>query len=299
MSLSDIGIGSTVKRGRRKSGGRYRFDARVKSGGKKKGRNSGSDRVYQLGAVLLLLFVLAGLGAVLFAGFIFMRGLLFTDNERFRIEKIEIIDGQVKTKEMIREYLAYEGIDTGTNLFSFNLREFEERYLKRNPLVKRISMTRILPDTLKVAIQERDPLVRLGQRNTLVADSDGFVFRLSSRLHRLPVIIGCKDPELHPGGFVHGAAERAVEVLAFCDNPRVGVRIVGIDISSKDYLLMHIYTKYGIKKAPLTWKNMEKGIAHSEGSLKTKLKRLRQTITSDRGRHEVYDATYPGSVYTR
>jgi len=71
MSLSDIGIGSTVKRGRRKSGGRYRFDARVKSGGKKKGRNSGSDRVYQLGAVLLLLFVLAGLGAVLFAGFVF------------------------------------------------------------------------------------------------------------------------------------------------------------------------------------------------------------------------------------
>ena len=298
MYLSDIGIGATVKRGtRRKSRRRrYKIDARI--GGKRK-RSVGPERMHQVWAVLLLLFVLVALGVVLYAGFNFLRRVLFAENDRFRITKIEIVDGQVKTKEMIREYLAYEGIDVGKNLFGFDLDRFEKDYLKRNPLVKSIELTRVMPGTLQVAIRERDPLVRLGQRGTLVADSDGFVFRLSSRLHRLPVIIGRKDPQLHPGGYVRGLARRAVEVLAFCDNPRVGVRVVGIDISNNEYLLMHIYTKYGIKKAMFTWKNMDKGIDISSPSLGLKLARLKQTITSDRGRHDLYDATYSGRIYTR
>jgi cell division septal protein FtsQ len=214
------------------------MDSRMTSKKRKAGQNS--IRMYRVGAIALLLFVVAGLFMALFAGAVFARDVLFINNDRFLIKTIEVVDGQIKTEEMIREYLSYEGIDIGTNLFSFDLSDFEKMYLERNPLIRMVQVTRLLPDTLKVVIQERDPLVRLGQRGTLVADSEGFVFRLSSKLHRLPVIIGCKDPQLAPGTYVREMTMCAVEVLAFCDNPRVGVRVVGIDVGNRDYLLLHV-----------------------------------------------------------
>ncbi len=287
------------KRGRKRTApkGRYRMDSRMTSRKRKKGQDS--QRMYRVGAIALLLFVVVGLVAALFAGVVFARDVLFVNNDRFLIKNIEVVDGQIKTEEMIREYLAYEGIDIGANLFSFDLSGFEEVYLERNPLVKMVQVTRLLPDTLRVVIQERDPLVRLGQRGTLVADSDGFVFRLSSKLHRLPVIMGCKDPELAPGAYVRGKTMRAVEVLAFCDNPRVGIRVVGINIGNSDYLLMHVLTPNGIKEAPLTWQDMDGGTLESCKNLQLRLNRLKQSIKNDRGNHSRYDATFPGRIHVR
>jgi hypothetical protein len=122
---------------------------------------------------------------------------------------------------------------------------------------------------------------------------------MSSKLHQLPVIIGCKDPELKPGKYVKGMTRRAVELLSFCDNPRVGIRIVGIDVSNRDYLLMHIFTPNGIKQAPITWDGMDRGLDKSADKLEDKLDLLKRAVRSDRGRHSVYDATYSDRIYTR
>jgi hypothetical protein len=113
------------------------------------------------------------------------------------------------------------------------------------------------------------------------------------------VIIGCKDPELAPGLYVKDMAMRAVELLAFCDNPRVGIKVVGVDISNPDYLLMHIYTPNGIKEVPIIWDDMDKGIAESKDNLSSKLGLLKQTVKNDRGKHNRYDATYPGRIHAR
>ena len=281
------------KQGRRRSASRkeYRMNARVKKGD--------SRKLYRFGAVLLLLAVVVGLVAAIVAGLVFSRDQLFSRNDRFMIRKIEIVDGQIKTEEMIREYLSYMGIIVGSNLFAFDIGDFEALYLKRNPLVNMIQVTRQLPDTLAVAIRERDPLVRMGQRGSLVADSEGFVFRLSSNLHRLPVIIGCKDPELAPGGYVRGLAKAAITVLALCDNPRVGMRIVGVDVSKSEYLLIHFLTSAGIKEAWLTWENMGSGTKNSKQDLLVRLGRLKQAAKNDRGQHNLFDATLPGRISVR
>jgi hypothetical protein len=255
--------------------------------------------MYQVGAMVLLVSVAVGCLGAVYAGVLFARDSLFARNDRFQIRTIEIIDGQIKTEDMIREYLAYEGIDVGANLFGFDIEEFETLYLERNPLVRMIQVTRQFPDKLKVAIRERDPLVRLGQRGSLVADSEGFVFRLSSNLHRLPVIIGCKDPQLEPGRIVRGNTMAAVEVLAVCDNPQIGLRAVGVDVSKSDYLLMHILTPDGIKEARIAWDGMGSGTTDSRRDLLLQLSRLKQVIQTDRGRHGLYDATLPGRVYVR
>ena len=294
MFFDEVNGGRQRGKGRRRSTSarnRYRVEARVK-------RND-SRKMYRIGAIVLLISVVLGFVAAAFAGLLYTRDLLFARNDRFVIRNIEILDGQIKTEGMIREYLTYEGISVGSNLFCFDIDDFEALYLKRNPLVKTIHVTRQFPDTLKVAIRERDPLVRLGQRGSLVADSEGFVFRLSSNLHRLPVIIGCKDPKLEPGGFVRGSARAAVEVLTVCDNPRVGLRVVGVDVSKADYLLMHILTPDGIKEARLAWEGMGSGQPEARRDLLLRLSRLKQAAKNDRGRHGQYDATLPGRVYVR
>ncbi len=293
MFFNDTEAGKRGGKGRRKSRprNRYRVDARVKGGD--------SRKLYRVGAIILLMAVIVGFLVAAFAGILFARDLLFARNDRFVIRNIEIVDGQIKTEDMIREYLAYEGITVGTNLFAFDINDFEVLYLKRNPLVKMIQLKRKFPDTLKVAIRERDPLVRLGQRGSLVADSEGFVFRLSSNLHRLPVIIGCKEPDLETGEYVQGASRAAVELLAICDNPRVGLRVVGVDVSKSDYLLVHFVMSDGIKEARLAWDGMGSGTPEAGQDLLVRLGRLKQAALNDRGRHGLFDATLPGRVYVR
>jgi hypothetical protein len=92
---------------------------------------------------------------------------------------------------------------------------------------------------------------------------------------------------------------RAVELLEYSDNPRDGIKVVGVDISNHDYLLMHIYTPNGIKEVPIIWDDMDKGIAESKDNLSSKLGLLKQTVKNDRGKHNRYDATYPGRIHAR
>lgn len=254
---------------------------------------------YQFGAVMFLITTLCGLVLVAVAGTRFLHRTLFSENERFRIQTIEITAGRIKTAPMIREYLAYVGITAGTNLFDFNIRDLVRLYLERNPLVKQMVVRRRLPGTLVVEIRERDPLVRLGQRGTLVADHEGFVFRLGSDLHSLPVIIGDKNAELTPGGTVEGMSRSAIEVLSACDNPRVGLKIVGVDVSRDDYLRVHLLTADGIKETKLSWIGMGKHSELSHQNLLQRLSEVRQVALQDRGGHTEYDATIPGRVYAR
>ena len=88
-------------------------------------------------------------------------------------------------------------------------------------------------------------------------------------------------------------------MLTVCDNPRVGLRVVGVDVSKADYLLMHILTPDGIKEARLAWEGMGSGRSEARRDLLLRLGRLKQVAKNDRGRHGQYDATLPGRVYVR
>jgi len=281
------------------SGGSGRRQRSVQLGARVRKKGTGGNGWYRFGAVAFLALTLCGLILVAIAGTRFLYRSLLSDNDRFRIQTIEIAPGRIKTEPMIREYLAYVGITAGTNLFEFNIRKLVELYLERNPLVRQMHVRRRLPGTLVVEIRERDPLVRLGQRGNLVADREGFVFRLSSDLHRLPVIIGDKDAELAPGRTVQGMSRAAVDVLSACDNPRVGLRLVGVDVSRDDYLRVHLLTPDGIKEAKLNWEGMGRRTATSRANLLQRLSEVRQVAQQDRAGHTEYDATIPGRVYAR
>ncbi len=271
---------------------RYTFNSRT--------RKQNKGLMYRLGAILMLLIVLVGLFFALRVGVNFTWNLLFARNNRFKIQNIEIVGGRFKTEAMIREYFAYEGVAEGTNLFAFSIRDFRNAYLERNPLVKSIFIRRSLPDTLKITVREREPLVRLGQRGTLVVDNNGFVFRLSSNLHRLPVIIGSKDPLLKPGTFVRGRTVAALNVLSLCDKAAMGLRVVGIDIRNQDYLLLHVLTESGsMTEARLTWDGMDSGKIELQPDLLVQLNGLKSAARNNAGCHAILDVTFPDKIIAR
>lgn len=272
----------------------------VQLGARVRRKDTGGKHWYQVGAVAFLVLTLCGVILVAVAGSRFLYRSLLSENDRFRIQTIEITPGRIKTETMIREYLAYVDITAGSNLFAFNIRKLVALYLERNPLVRQMHVRRRLPGTLEVEIRERDPLVRLGQRGNLVADRDGYVFRLSSDLHRLPVIIGDKDAELAPGRDVMGMSRVAIDVLAACDNPLMGIRLVGVDVSRSDYLRLHMLTADGIKEVKLSWEGMGKRTATAYANMRQRLSEVRQTVERDRAAHSEYDATIlPGRVHAR
>jgi len=263
-------------------------------------RTRGQDKglMYRIGAIVMLLVVVVGAFFAACKGVEFAWGLLFARNDRFAITNIEVVGGRFKTEAMIREYFAYEGISEGTNLLAFSIRDFREAYLERNPLVKSISISRHLPDTLRVVVREREPLARLGQRGTLVTDSNGFVFRLSSNLHRLPVIRGCKDPRIKPGAFVSGRAMAAVEVLALCDRASMQLRVVGVDVAKKDYLVLHVLTAGGhMTEAKLSWDGMDARNDNSQANLLRQLNCLRAAALESAGRRSTLDVTFRDKIY--
>ncbi len=282
---------SRGSRGTRFHKSTYELEARI----------DGRNRIvwYRVGAVVLLMLVLAGSGYAAFRGLLAARDALFVRNERFAIRRIDVQDGQIKTADMIREYFAYEGVTIGSNLFGFDVDAFRNLYLERNPLVKWIEIQRVLPDTLKVSIVEREPLARLGQRESLVSDREGVVFRLSSGLHKLPVVIGDKDPTLQPGMHVRGLTRAAVDVLAMCDNPRLGLLVLGVDIRKKDYLILHVVSTSGIKETKLWWEGMDEPMNDaSREILLHRLLRLRQAAQLS-GDYSKLDATFPGKVFAQ
>jgi len=249
--------------------------------------------------ILLAVVALSVASAVAYAGILLIGNALFAENSRFQIETIAVQAGTIKTEPIIREYLEYVGIVPGANLFSFRIGELAHLYLERNPLVRAVRVERVLPDTLHFAVWEREPLARLGQRGTLVVDREGFVFRLRQGLHRLPVIIEYGETGWSPGDTVSGMLLAALEVLDVCDDPRVGLRIMGIDVRHQDYLLIHVLTTDGIKEARLSWVDMGQNSEVSRSDLLLRLGRLRQVAQQDRTGRSLFDATIPGRIYVR
>lgn len=190
------------KRRRRTRKPRLKLNARV--GGQKHSPVT-KVAVFVLAPVVLAVFV-----ALLWLGVVLAGRALFTGNDRFIIHELDVTPGRVITESLIREYT---GLHEGMNLFEPDISEIRMKFLHHTPVVKSMTISRHLPDTLRVEIRERQPVARLGPRGHLVVDGEGWVFGLGARNQSLPIIIGYDTRSLKPGSHLAGLALDAVRVL--------------------------------------------------------------------------------------
>ena len=281
--------------GRRRAPASRRRRSTLNAATKRKKRRPKKSGARGRGIRILVIVPLIVGGACLVAwgGLLLLRHTLFTGNERFKIEHLDIVtkDGAVITPARVREYT---GIRAGLNLFDVDVRKIRSDFLAHAPNVRSMEIRRVLPDTLRVEIVERVPLARLGNWGSSVVDSEGCVFRVRGGAGELPAIVGLRGLGLKPGSRLEGMALAAVQALDACHDPGLRLKVSGIDVSVAERLIVYIA---GRKVVKLAWPGMGEHGSEPRRRLLARLSRLSQAVHSDEGQlHMRFDATYEDIV---
>ncbi|MBI5417225.1 FtsQ-type POTRA domain-containing protein [Candidatus Poribacteria bacterium] len=116
-------------------------------------------------------------------------------NDFFNIKELEIdITGKHLTRELILEQT---GLKLGLNIFRFSTNGLEKGLKKLNPEIKKIDITRWLPNKVKIKIEERIPVgILLYNGSFYKVDNDGVIFHkidnLALEKDKLPLFTGMK-----------------------------------------------------------------------------------------------------------
>jgi cell division septal protein FtsQ len=199
-------------------------------------------RMSRLGTILLCLGAFAGLAWLVFQGGRWMGRVLFTENPAYTVRRFDIAsDGRRIPAHLIREYAS---LDEGMNLFAVSLAQVRDQ-LTQVPLIRRVDVQRILPDTLKIRVTERVAIAGLGPATgsyPLAVDRYGYVMGRRSGPARLPQITGIDIQRFRPGVKVDDPSVLdAVEVLDLCDSdPRFApiLQVQAIDVERPNDLVV-------------------------------------------------------------
>ncbi|MCE9616321.1 MAG: FtsQ-type POTRA domain-containing protein [Lentisphaerae bacterium] len=174
-----------------------------------------------LSMLLLLAMVVLGLR--------FMGSLLFSRNDTFVIRNLTIDTDDAVALNYLEGKRA---IHKGANLFAFDIGDVREEFLRHSPNYKAITLTRVLPDTLSVAIVPRQPLAVIGRHSGFAVDAEGYVFGQRGAPQALPLLTGYQGAFLKPGERVQGLTSDAVRVLDTWlnadDNHEMPVRAIDV-----------------------------------------------------------------------
>ncbi len=132
----------------------------------------------ETGRVLSVVFLVALL-LIPVAWFIWF--IFFTDT--FTVRAITVLDAREHTAQAVQTILQEK---VGSNMFWLQTPVLEQKILLSVPQVRDVRIVRTLPDTLKVVVQEKQPvLLLLSQKKYYFIDSDGIAYE-EARLETLP-----------------------------------------------------------------------------------------------------------------
>jgi cell division septal protein FtsQ len=211
-------------------------------------------RMRIVGVVITAIFSLAVIALVLWRGGKWVLDGLIYENDAFAIQQIEIQTDGVLTPETIR---LWARVKSGENLMALDLMRVK-RDLERQPPIQFGAVERVLPHTLKITVNEREPvaqtIVTLIHQGGVIDqavydfDEEGYAMKpLDPRWRtapptaneRLPILVGVPPAEPQPGRQVTSPQIRAALALVceFDHSPMAGmVEIYSIDVSEPDVL---------------------------------------------------------------
>ena len=175
------------------------------------------------------------------------------ENKAFAIHEIEVQTDGVIALEQLRRW---SGVKLEDNLLALDQARVK-RDLELIPAIKSVSVERDLPNSLRLRVTEREPIVQVhfpqvqgnGYQFTFCSlDEEGYVILPLSPRQRsvqvktneqLPLITGILSSDLRPGRKVESAQVRAALnlIAAFEHSPMAGrVDLQRIDVSAQDIL---------------------------------------------------------------
>lgn len=204
---------------------------------KKPVKKSSSGKSWKYFRVTLIIICVGALLGGIVAGLWLMQHALFSGNPRFTLRNIEVRgsgwwDGR---SNLISAHLNLRpGKD---NLFSLDLNNLRKE-LRKIPSVETATVSRQLPDTLKINLLERIPRAFLGSSTSpWVVDSSCVIMPKVNCIDistQLPVILGYYK-KVHAGAVVP-ELKSALELLRLVDEHFPEIKIQGLSVSDPDQL---------------------------------------------------------------
>lgn len=141
----------------------------------------------------IVLAVVAAIGGVM--AVVYNYG---TGSWRFRLESSDQIEIQGLENVSRRQVMEVVGSDIGRNVFFIPLDE-RKHQLEQIPWVESANVSRLLPNRLQIAVQERTPVafVQVGAKIALI-DAHGVVMEMpakGAKGYSFPVLVGMSDSE--------------------------------------------------------------------------------------------------------
>jgi len=230
----------------------------------------------------MLAALIVGITVIAWLGCSFVFRALLSNNDRFKIEHLNITGGSALSRDLVTEYTQ---IKEGMNLFSFNITKVWKDFIKYQPNVKTLRISRQLPDTLEINITDRVPLARIGRKSPFVADNEGCIFSLKGSARSLSVMTGYRDPGMKPGCKLCGTmAMAALEVLEVSRSSELGLFIDEVELNNPEYIVLYILDGDKVKEVDLAWPEMGKQNQVSRKKLQKKLSDLVNAMKSESGR---------------
>ncbi|MFZ5806462.1 MAG: cell division protein FtsQ/DivIB [Verrucomicrobiota bacterium] len=170
----------------------------------------------------------------------------FYQNADFLLLNIDVqVNGTIPQSQILK----WAGVEKGQNLIAIDLKKVSENLLKV-PYIARVNVERCLPDTLKISVDERQPIALLEPKSrqgyalaqsVYYIDVNGMVMKpkAGERLKHLPSITG-----VDPDSVIEGSKIQDVEVLSALNfirlseiSPaRMDLDLTQIDVEIKGYL---------------------------------------------------------------
>lgn len=182
---------------------------------------------------------------------------LVYENKSFAIQQVEVQTDGVISPEQLRRW---SKVKPGQNLLALDLAQVK-RDLELVPMVRSVSVERVLPGTLRLRVTEREPIAQINvprpqaggdgiELSVFQVDAEGYVMVPLDPRQRavalteidglLPVISGINVSEVQPGRRIDSEPMRAALRLVqdFESSPMAGLAdLKRIDVSSPQVLI--------------------------------------------------------------
>jgi len=205
---------------------------------------------------------------------------------------VVIVTGRTLTPDLICEKL---GLREGVNLFAIPIEQKRRELLEQAPNIREISIVRRMPDKLTVTIMEREPIARVGSHGRVV-DEEGVVFIRYAGTGGLPLIKGADEfSQIKPGERLHGNELAAARLIHSTLRPECSVRLLAVDASKLDYLML-TFSDY--RQAKFAWQGMSDDLKETDLRMQRHFDNLVKAMESEIGKPRMmWDATLPERVF--
>lgn len=219
--------------------------------------------------------------------------------DKARQVEISVVSGKLVKPDVIA---AEFGLKNGANLGLIDFKRKRTEILQKIPMLRELTVTRILPDRVRIRAEERTPVVRLGvsgrkQSSRCVADAEGVVFECVRGTRSLPVIREASARSITPGQRLKGRTRAALDLVLLCRESQYSdLAVLEVDTSKADFLSATL-GNYSLAK--ISWDGMDDATPASRAALASRLDRLLEAIRArcDGLEVVVWNATHPDYVY--